>query len=72
MKKAFRKILSVLAAVGVGFSALSGFGVSEAAAADDITDKILARFAELTQIPRPSKHEQQVSDYLYSWAEKKP
>ena len=70
MKKVCKNVLAVLLAVGIGVSVLSGFGVSEAEAADDINDKILAKFSELTQIPRPSAHEQQVSDYLYSWAEK--
>lgn len=35
----------------------------------DITEKILAQFEELTKIPRPSHHEELVSNYLKKWAE---
>ena len=70
MKKVYKNILVILIAVALSVSVLSGFGVSEAESSYDINDKIIAKFAELTQIPRPSEHEQQVSDYLCSWAEK--
>ena len=68
MKKVYRNCLAILIAVGLGVSALPGFGACEAA--DDINGKILAKFSELAEIPRPSGYERQVSDYLYSWAEK--
>lgn len=31
-------------------------------------DAVLAQFAELAKIPRPSHHEEQVSSYLFNWA----
>ncbi|MDO4939939.1 MAG: beta-Ala-His dipeptidase [Lachnospiraceae bacterium] len=34
----------------------------------DITEDILAQFEEFTQIPRPSHHEEQISNYLFQWA----
>ena len=34
------------------------------AADDEITETILNTFEELTKIPRPSHHEEQISDYL--------
>ena len=36
---------------------------------EDITSAILAQFDELTKIPRPSHHEEQISAYLKKWAE---
>ena len=35
----------------------------------DITTTVLDQFMELTKIPRPSGHEESVSDYLKHWAE---
>lgn len=35
---------------------------------EDITEVILSYFDELTQIPRPSHHEEKVSAFLYQWA----
>ena len=39
--------------------------------ADDslITDMVLDRFMPLTQIPRPSHHEEKIADYLEKWAQ---
>lgn len=35
----------------------------------EVTESIIAKFMELTEIPRPSHHEKEVSDFLKSWAE---
>ncbi len=35
----------------------------------DITETILTQFEELTKIPRPTHHEEQISNYLKKWAE---
>ena len=42
---------------------------STTSADDDMTDDILDTFLQLTQIPRPSHHEEQISAYLKEWAE---
>lgn len=35
---------------------------------DAITEAIISQFEEMTRIPRPSKHEDRISQYLYNWA----
>ena len=37
----------------------------------DIDEMVISQFMELTQIPRPSHHEEKVSAYLEKWAENK-
>lgn len=45
------------------------FDACENAENSEITESVLTKFMELTEIPRPSKHEGKVSDFLKLWAE---
>ena len=64
MKKC--KLLIVMVITIMGAVSLCGCASSND---DEITGAVIDKFMELTQIPRPSTHEKQVSDYLKGWAE---
>ena len=34
----------------------------------EIIDTVIDNFMPLTQVPRPSHHEEKISEYLYNWA----
>ncbi len=38
---------------------------------DMITEMVLEQFAELAKIPRPSHHEERISDYMLAWAQER-
>ena len=37
---------------------------------DKALDIVLSEFLELAKVPRPSHHEERVSEYLFQWAKR--
>lgn len=60
------KVLVLAAVLVTGMFSMNSCGKAETS---EITNNVLEKFTELTQIPRPSKHEEQVSNFLKEWAE---
>lgn len=61
-----KRILSLIISAALVFS-LAACASNEKAF--DPTEDILSTFSDLARIPRPSHHEEQISDYLMNWAE---
>ena len=73
-KRMKRRVLALMLIVALIFT-LSGCDSSKAESegttedTSGITEKIIASFEELTEIPRPTYYEKEVSDFLKNWAE---
>lgn len=68
--KVYKNIFAIMMVMGLSVFALTGCSLSKNNSSGEVPDMVIEKFSELTQIPRPSRHEEQVSDYLKSWAEK--
>jgi len=58
----FRRLLSLICALVLALSMAAAF------AAEARDNGVMEHFMELTDIPRPSHHEEQISSYLEKWA----
>ena len=67
-----KKIALILAIIMLLSLAACGMQAhAEQATDSDIDEMVISQFMELTKIPRPSHHEEKISEYLENWAKER-